>query len=252
MPQRDPISVRILQQRGTPSDGVTTVRVDLAAFFNAVPQVGRDPALLLLTIRALRQRAGATLQLDDLVWVMGAGPRRIRAWLDRLAAAGQLVYDVTDGATEIELPEPLPPTWTDVQPPHIPLQFELPTHWFIHVLPRLGRTTFTAYLYLLRRDGLTAPATMSVGSLAQDAGLGTTFHARWHLWRLRRYGLVALDRKAETLVVMDPPPLTPAARRWLRQLRTTGLTPQRLVLAGVLVALALIALMVLVRAASGA
>lgn len=241
-----------MRQRGTPPDGLTTVHVDLAAFFDSVADVGRDPALLLLTIRALRQRTGATLRLDDLVWIMGARPKRIRAWLDRLAAEGQLVYDVADDVIEIELPEPPPPTWTDVQPPHIPLRFELPTHWFIHILPRLGRATFTAYLYLLRRDGLTAPATMDLASLAEDATLRTTLHARWHVWRLRRHGLVALDRKTETLVVMDPPPLTSAARRWLRHLRTTGITPRRLVLAVALVLATVIVVVLLVRTASGA
>jgi hypothetical protein len=250
MPQPDRIALRVLQQRGTPPDGLTTVHIDLAAFFESVAEVGRDPALLLLTIRALRQRTGATLRLDDLVWIMRARAKCIRAWLDRLAAEGQLVYDVADGVIEMELPEPTPPTWADVQPPHIPLRFELPTHWFIHVLPRLGRTTFTAYLYLLRRDGLTAPATMDLASLAQDARLRTTLHARWHLRRLRRHGLVALDRKTETLVVMDPPPLTSAARRWLRHLRTTGITPRRLVLAVVLVVLTLVAVIVVVRTAS--
>lgn len=247
MPQPDRIALRVLQQRGTPPDGVTTVHVDLAAFVESLPQIGRDPALLLLTIRALRQRSGATLRLGDLVWVMGARSRRIRTWFDRLAAEGKLVYDVTDGVIEIELPEPTPPTWTDVQPPHIPLRFELPTHWFIHVLPLVGRATFTTYLYLLRRDGLTAPATVDSAALARDTRLRTTVHARWHLWRLRRNGLVALDRKAETLVVLDPPPLSPKARRWLRQLRTTGLTPPRLALAVALVVLVLIAVMVLAR-----
>lgn len=252
MPQPDRTLLRVLQQRGTPPDGVTTVRVDLAAFFDSIVDVGRDPALLLLTIHALRQRTGAALRLDDLVWILGARQRRIRAWLDRLAADGQLVYDVTDGAIEIELPEPTPPTWTDVQPPHIPLRFELPTHWFIHVLPRLGRATFITYLYLLRRDGLTAPATLELAALARDAALGTTLHARWHLRRLRRHGLIAPDRKAETLVVMDPPPLTSAARRWLRHLRTTGITPRRLVLAVALVLAGVIVAVVLVRTASGA
>lgn len=252
MSQRDRTLLRVLQQRGTPPDGVTTVQADLAAFVDSIAEVGRDPALLLLTIRALRQRSGVALRLDDLVWVIGARKRRIRAWLDRLAAEGKLVYDVTDGVIEIELPEPPPPTWTDVQPPHIPLRFELPTHWFIHVLPRLGRATFITYLYLLRRDGLTAPATMELASLARDTRLRTTLHARWHLWRLRRHGLVALDRTSETLVVMDPPPLTPNARRWLRHLRTTGLTQRRLVLAVVLILATVIAAVVLVRTGSGA
>ncbi|HEX6087072.1 MAG TPA: hypothetical protein VF266_21255 [Thermoanaerobaculia bacterium] len=252
MSHRDPVSVHVLQQRGTPPDGVTTVRVDLAAFFDMVPQVGRDPALLLLTIRALRQRSGRGIRLDDLTWIMGARARRIRAWLDRLATAGCLIYDATDGTVEIELPEPPPPTWTDVHPPHIPLRFELPTHWFIHALPRLGRATFVTYLYLLRRDGLSAPATLELTSLAREAAFRTTLHARWHLARLRRRGLVAPDAATESLVVMDPPPLTPAARRWLRQRRMTGMTPRRLMLVVVLVAVVLSAVVLLARTALGA
>ena len=247
MSQPERVSVRILQQRATPAEGVTTVRVDLAAFFETLAHVGRDPALLLLTIRALRQRGGHRMPLDDLAWIMRARATHIRAWLDRLAAAGQLVYDASGGAVDIELPEPTPPTWTDLHPPHIPLRFELPTHWFIHVLPRVGRATFVAYLYLLRRDGLSAPATLVHVALATDAALGTTLHARWHLWRLRRYGLVAPDAASESLVVLDPPPLTPAARRWLRRRRMTGLTLHRLVLVLVVVAMVVVAVVLLAR-----
>jgi len=252
MSQPERISVRLLRQRATPADGVTTVRVDLAAFFAMVAQVGRDPALLLLTIRALRQRGGHRMRLDDLTWIMRAGARDVRRWLDRLAAGGHLVYDATDGTVDIELPEPTPPTWTDLNPPHIPLRYELPTHWFIHVLPRLGRATFVTYLYLLRRDGLSAPATLVHALLAKDAAVGTTLHARWHLRRLRRYGLVAPDRATGALVVLDPPPLTPAARRWLRRQRMTGVTLQRLLLVLVAVAAALLAALLLARAAPGA
>ncbi len=249
MSQRDPISVRVLQQRGTPPDGVTTVRVDLAAFFDMVPQVGRDPALLLLTIRALRQRSGRGMRLDDLTWILGARANRLRAWLDRLAAAGGLIYDARDGTVEIELPEPTAPTWTEIHPPHIPLRFELPTHWFIHVLPRLGRGTFVTYLYLLRRDGLSAPATLTVSSLARDAAFRTTLHARWHLRRLRLHGLIAPDAATESLVVLDPPPLTAAARRWLRQRRMTGMTQQRLVLVLLFITVVMIVAVLLARTA---
>ncbi len=245
MSQPERVSVRILQQRATPAEGVTTVRVDLAAFFETVANVGRDPALLLLAIRALRQRGGQRMPFDDLAWIMRALANHVRAWLDRLAAAGQLVYDTSGGTVDIELPEPTPPAWTDLHPPHIPLRYELPTHWFIHVLPRLGRATFVAYLYLLRRDGLSAPATLVYASLATDAALGTTLHARWHLRRLRRFGLIAPDASG-ALVVLDPPPLTPAARRWLRRRRLTGWTLQRLLLA-LVVAVVIVAVLLLAR-----
>ena len=248
MSQPERVSVRILQQRATPAEGVTTVRVDLAAFFETVAHVGHDPALLLLTIRALRQRGGHRMPLDDLAWVMRARATHVRAWLDRLAAAGRLVYDASGGTVDIELPEPTPPTWTDLHPPHIPLRFELPTHWFIHVLPRLGRATFVTYLYLLRRDGLSAPATLVHAALAKDAALGTMLHARWHLRRLRRFGLITPDASG-ALVVLDPPPLSPAARRWLRRRRLTGWALQRLVLALIVLAVALVAALLLARSA---
>lgn len=245
MSQPEHVSVRILQQRATPAEGVTTVHVDLAAFFETVASVGRDPALLLLTIRALRQRGGQRMPFDDLAWIMRARANHVRAWLDRLAAARQLVYDTSGGTVDIELLEPTPPSWTDLHPPHIPLRYELPTHWFIHVLPRLGRATFVAYLYLLRRDGLSAPATLVHASLATEAAVGTTLHARRHLRRLRRFGLVVPDASG-ALVVLDPPPLTPAARRWLRRRRLTGWTLHRLLLALMVVAV-IVAVLLLAR-----
>lgn len=252
MSQPERIFVRLLQQRPTPAEGVTTVRVDLAVFFDLAAQVGRDAALLLLTIRALRQRGGNRMPLDDLAWMLRARARDIRGWLDRLAAAGQLVYDATDGTVEIELAEPMPPAWTDIHPAELPLRMELPTHWFIHVLPRLGRASFVAYLYLLRRDGRSAPATLVVSALATDAALGTTLHARWHLRRLRRYGLIAPEGTSGALVVRDPPPLTPAARRVLRHRRMTGTTPRRLLLLAAIVVLVLLAALVLARSAPAA
>lgn len=219
MSQPDRIAVRILQQRGTPPDGVTAVHVDLAAFVRDIAKVGRDPALLLLTIRALRQRSGSRIRLADLAWILRARPARICTWLDRLAATGRLVYDRTNGSIEIELPEASPPTWTDIHPPDFPFRFELPTHWFVHVLPRIGRTAFIAYLDLLRRDGRSAPATLTASSLARAMQLRTILQARWLLWRLRRQGLVRLDAAHEALVIVDPAPLSPSARRALRRRR---------------------------------
>lgn len=226
MQQPDSVSIRILRARGTPPDGMMTLRVDLAEFFRMITRVGRDGALLLLTIRALRQRSGGGIRMHDLVWTMGASPRRIRAWLDRLVATESLVYDATNGTVDVELPEPSTPIWSEIHPPLIPLRYELPTHWFIHVLPRLGRGTFVAYLYLLRRDGMSAPATLEIAPLAREARFGTSLHARWHLRRLRCNGLIRFDPATESLLVVDPPPLTPTARRWLRR-RRMGDTAQR-------------------------
>jgi hypothetical protein len=219
MPQRDRVTIRILQQHATPPDGMTTVRADLGEFFDHVRRIGRDPALLLLTIRALRQRGGGRLQLSDLTWMLGARPARLRTWLDQLARAGTLVYDGTNGSIDVELPEPDVLTWTDVHPPLLPVRHELPTYWFLHVLPRVGRTGFIVYLYLLHRDGTTAPAALTFSALQRDAALLTVVHARWQLRRLRRFGLLTVDAEHDVLVVSDPPPLTPNARRWLRRRR---------------------------------
>jgi hypothetical protein len=253
MQQSDFVSIRILRAHGTPPDGMTVLHVDLAEFFRMVARVGRDAALLLLTIRALRQRSGGGIRMHDLAWIMGASARRIRAWLDRLVAAGSLVYDQTNGTVDVELPEVAPPTWTDIHPPGLPLRFELPTHWFIHVLPRLGRGTFVTYLYLLRRDGMSAPATLEIAALAREAARATSLHAQWYLRQLRRSGLIRFDPATESLLVLDPPPLTPASRRWLRR-RRMGETAQRWIwfALAALVALAITTLLLVLRTRPGA
>jgi hypothetical protein len=222
MHRPDAIAVRILRQRGAPPDGITTFRTDLAELLRMVGRVGRDPALLLLTVRALRQRSGSSVRLADLAWIMGASPLRIRCWLDRLAAADLVVYDATNGTIDVEVRESGLATFAEVQPPHMLLRYELPTHWFIHVLPRIGRPAFAVYLYLLTRDGTQAPATLLLPLLAHAVGLRTVLHARLSLWRLRRFGLIARDPARSGLVVRDPPPLTPAARRRLRFRRRYG------------------------------
>ncbi|HYC59892.1 MAG TPA: hypothetical protein VEK79_10045 [Thermoanaerobaculia bacterium] len=253
MQQPDSVSVRILRAHGTPPDGMTVLHVDLAEFFRMVARVGRDAALLLLTIRALRQRSGGGIRMHDLAWITSVSPRRIRSWLDQLVAAGSLVYDQTNGTVEVELPEVAPPTWTDIHPPGLPLRSELPTHWFIHVLPRLGRRAFVAYLYLLRRDGMSAPATLEIAALAREAALVTPLHARWHLRQLRRFGLTRFDPVTESLLVLDPPPLTPASRRWLRR-RRMGDTAQRWIwfALAALVAAAIGTLLLVLRTRPGA
>jgi len=216
------------------------LRVDLAAFFGMVARMGRDPALLLLTIRALRQRS-SLLRVHDLAWMLGTSPARLRTWLERLSADGALVYDLANGTIEVEVPVSTPPAWAELQPPHLAIRHELPTHWFIHVLPRIGRTAFVVYLYLLMRDGLRMPSTLSLVALVRAADLRGAIAARWHLWRLRRFGLLRLDT-AGALVLRDPPPLTPAARWRLRSLRKYGAGVRWLGRVGIVLLLLLAAL----------
>jgi len=245
MQQRDRESVRILQQRGTPPDGVTMLRTDLGAFIEDIAYVGREPALLLLTIRALRQRSGGRVFMDDLVWILGASRRRIRGWLEQLSTAGMLVFDATNGTLDVELPETAPPAWTDVHPPGLSIRHDLPTHWFIHVLPRIGRSAFAAYLYLLHRDGTSAPATLEMAALARELRFRTSVSARWRLRQLRRARLIARDAAHAALIVTDPPPLTASERRVLRRRRKFGrwLTAWTWVAVAALAALIVVALL---------
>jgi len=64
-------------------------------------------------------------------------------------------------------------------------------------------------LYLLRRDGTSAPATLEIATLARELRFRTNFHARWTLRRLRRARLIAPDPAHAVLVVSDPPPPPP-------------------------------------------
>ena len=226
MPQPEHISLRILRQRGMPADGVTMLAADLGAVFRSVEVVGPDAALLLLTIRALRQRSGGRLALRDLEWIMHASPARLSAWLNRLAAGGLLVYDRTNGTIDVEFPEiPSGPVSAESSVVSFAIRHELPTHWFIHVLPRIGRRAYLVYLYLLLCDGKSAPSSFELAVLMRALALRTAFQARWCLWRLARAGLVT--REGRSLVLHDPPPLTSSERRWLRLRRRMGATPLR-------------------------
>jgi hypothetical protein len=226
MPRPERISLRILQKRGMPTDGVTTLAADLGAVFRSLDVVGSDAALLLLTMRALRQRSGGRMALRDLEWIMQASRATVGTWLDRLGANGLLVYDRTNGTIDVEFPESaaLSPS-TEAAAPFLPIRHELPTHWFIHVLPRIGRRAFLVYLYLLTCDGRSAPSTVEIWVLARETALPSVLHARWSLWRLTRAGLIR--REGRGMVVHDPPPLTPSERRWLRLRRRIGAAPLR-------------------------
>lgn len=230
-----------------PSDGVTMLAADLGAVIRSVEVVGPDAALFLLAIRALRQRGGGRLALRDLQWIMQASPARLIAWLNRLAAVGLLVYDRTNGTIDVEFPEfPSGPVPTEPSALPFPIRHELPTHWFIHVLPRVGRRAYLIYLYLLTCDGMSMPATFAVSELASATGLPSGLHARWYLWRLAHARLVT--REGRGMVVHDPPPLTSSERRWLRLRRRMGTTTIRwLWLAAAVVLLLVVAATLLVQ-----
>ena len=94
MQQRDRETLRILQRHGTPPDGVTMLRADLGSLVADIARVGRDPALLLLTIRALRQRSGGRVVMGDLVWILRASKRFFAAFIH--APADEVVNHALD------------------------------------------------------------------------------------------------------------------------------------------------------------
>jgi hypothetical protein len=239
-----------LGPRAEPPEGITVVRVHLPAFFVIVRRVGRDSGLLLLTLRALRQRASVeTLRLSDLAWMLWTTRGQVLGWLDRLSQARLVVYetraDLDPVVVEFVRDPPDPSTWpvdgTIVPgPPQ-----ELPTHWFVQVLPRVGRTSFLVYLYLLSREGAPqAPSGVVVERVAAALKLRGPLTVHYHLGRLQRFGLARRTRSGRSLIVLDPPPLT----RWGRfrlQLLRWGFLPlpwRKILLASLLVALALLIL----------
>ena len=119
-----------LGRRQEPAEGVATVRVDLPGFFVTLRRVGRDPALLLLTLRALRQRGALeALRLSDLTWVLRATRGEVLGWLDRLSRERLVVYDrreARDGfVVEIASEPPDPAAWP-VDAPSGPLPASMP------------------------------------------------------------------------------------------------------------------------------
>lgn len=80
-----------------PPEGLLLMKADLAVFFTIVDRVGRDEALLLLLIRALRIRDRLLeLRLNDLAWMLRASNRRVIGWLDHLVRERHVVYTVRD------------------------------------------------------------------------------------------------------------------------------------------------------------
>lgn len=231
-----PTRVYFLGPRSAPVEELSTVSVDLDHLFSIIPIVGRNAAMLYLTIRALRQRAGVTsFQTADLVWMLRARPFRIRLWMQRLAKAGLLVYTMTSGGFSDVLLLELAPRAGGGR------EHDIPTHWFPHELPRLRRVGFLVYLWVRSHEWGGDVATVAKTRLARDLRLHP-FRARFHLWRLRRVGLVRRERRE--FVVRDPAPLSlPAhAAVRLRELRVIPWTVLQVALA-LLVGIALVAVL---------
>lgn len=219
------------------------MKADLSLFFGIVEKVGRDEALLLLLIRALRIRDRLwALRLNDLAWMLRVSNRRVIRWLDHLVRKGHIVYTLRDFhrmptvRVEIESADVLKLFESNV--------YELPTHWFETVLPLIGRTTFTVYLYLLSCERH-RPYT-HVDHVVATVELPGRRHARRHLRRLKRRGLLKHHSEGRGLVVVDPAPPTrgervrlrylavPFLRRWLVHLAILGATALLLILGLVL------------------
>jgi len=224
-----------------PPEGLLLMKTDLGAFFRLIATVGRDEALLLLVIRALRIRDGLLdVSVNDLAWILRTRNRAVLGWLDRLVAERLVVYTVkalpiirqTIDRVQVEI------VTSTTSAPYVTM-IDLPTHWFLQVLPLVGRTTFAVYLYALSReshDGL-----LLVADLVATTRLRGRFHAHLHLRRLRQHGLLVRDTNGME-VISDPPPPT---RRERLQLRFLALPFLRRSLAHLLVLTVALLLLVL-------
>jgi hypothetical protein len=198
-----------------PPEGLLLMKADLAVFFTIVDRVGRDEALLLLLIRALRIRDRLLeLRLNDLAWMLRVSNRRVIRWLDHLVRERHVVYTVRDfhGLPRVRVEI----VGTDVLKLFESNVYELPTHWFETVLPLIGRTSFTVYLYFLSCEHH-RPIT-HVDHLVTTVKLKGRTHARWHLRRLRKRALLKHHPEQRSLVIVDPAPPTRAERVQLRYL----------------------------------
>ena len=233
---QDNTRLRFLAPHAEPAEGLTTVRADLSAFFVIVGRVGRDEALLLLLTKALRQRTGLlALRVNDLAWMLRVSNRRVIHWLDRLVRERLVVYHVEDfwgvDTVIVEI----------IGLPDSPHAFErtvhadLPTHWFVQVLPIIGRTTFTVFLYFLWCEPQRSET--HIDHLVDIAALRGRAHAAFHLRRLRTHGLL-VPGESGGFVVRDPEPPTRFQRLQLRYLAIPTLRRSLVhlaILAGVMV-----------------
>lgn len=244
LPNSAEIRVRVIAPHTTLPEGETVVSVDLAAFFRLVDAIGRNEALLLLLIRALRARTGSlALRLHDLSWMLRASRGAVTAWLDTLSEHRRVIYLAEEAwgveTVTIEIPG------DHGASPYVVHHHTLPTSWFF-ALPLLGRASFTCFLFLLSREaheGLVRP-----DDLARAAKLRSRLHAQWHLKKLHRHGILARHETTGAIVLRDVPPPSRVQRVRLRFLAhpTLGRTLRGIARLFVALALAIgIALLVL-------
>jgi hypothetical protein len=218
---QDNTRLRFITPRPEPAEGVSTVRADLSAFFIIVGRVGRNEALLLLLTKALRQRTGLlALRVNDLAWMLRISNRHVIRWLDRLVRERLVVYHVEDfwgvDTVIVEIVGGIGVSNAFERTVHS----DLPTHWFVQVLPIIGRTTFTVFLYFLWCEPQRADT--HIDHLVETAALRSRAHANFHLRRLHAHGLL-LPNAAGGYVVRDPEPPTRLQRLQLRFLAIPSL-----------------------------
>jgi hypothetical protein len=245
---QDNTRLRFVTPRPEPAEGVSTVRADLSAFFVIVGRVGRNEALLLLLTKALRQRTGLlALRVNDLAWMLRVSNRHVIRWLDRLVRERLVVYHVEDfwgvDTVIVEIVGGIGVSNSFERTVHS----DLPTHWFVQVLPIIGRTTFTVFLYFLWCEPQRADT--HIVHLVETAALRSRAHANFHLRRLHAHGLLMPDASGG-YVVRDPEPPTRLQRLQLRFLAVPSLRRSLVhlsILTAVLIAIA--ALLFLLHAA---
>lgn len=217
---QDDTRLQFPSPRGEPPEGLIVIATDLGTFFALVQRLGRNEALLLLLIRALRARNGfLELRVNDLAWMMRTSNRRVIRWLDRLVGHEIIVYTVHDfWGVDVVKVEIVSPAAQDRFERRVPQ--ELPTHWFPTYLPLMGRVTFTVMLYFVWCE--IDRAITHVDHLTESVRLRGRLHAVWHLRKLRKHRVLVIGSEG-TFVLRDPPPPTDFQRLLLRYLAIPNL-----------------------------
>ena len=219
---QDSTHLRFLTPRAEPAEGLTMVRADLGAYLIIVDRVGRNEALLLLVVKALRQRTGLlALRVNDLAWMLRVTNRRVIHWLDRLVRHRLVVYHVEDlWGIDTVLVEIVGEPVADGSHFARTVTQDLPTHWFVQVLPIIGRTTFAVFLYFLWCEPHRPLS--HIDHVVTSLRLRGRTTASWHIARLRRHGLLAHHADGG-FRVQDPAPPSRVQRLQLRFLAIPSL-----------------------------
>jgi hypothetical protein len=216
---QDDTRLQFPSPHGEPPEGLIVITTDLGSFFALVERIGRNEALLMLLVKALRARNGLLeLRVNDLAWMMRTSNRKIIRWLDRLVRQEIVVYTVHDfWGVDVVKVEIVQITASSFERR---VRQELPTHWFPTYLPLYGRITFTVMLYFLWCE--IDRAMTHVDHLTASVQLRGRLHAVWHLRKLQTRGVLVLGPDG-TLVLRDPPPPSDVERLLLRFLAIPGL-----------------------------